>query len=190
MNISNVGRPSFYDTAKVAEAKKRQPAGKNQSSQSADRFEKTSAEPETGIYRDRAVGALSAEQLQEAEAARLESFRRMLQSMVAKQGQQSNLSMFGLDFNVTEADSLKAAQSIAEGGEYSVEAVATRILDMAKALSGGDSSKIGELRDAVIAGFKAAGVELGGKLPGISTDTYNECMKRFDDWQKESSGAQ
>ena len=60
------------------------------------------------------------------------------------------------------------------------------IMDMAKALSGGDASKIEELRKAVEKGFKAAGVELGGKLPSISQNTYTEVMKRFDDWANES----
>ena len=59
-------------------------------------------------------------------------------------------------------------------------------MDMAKALSGGDASKIEELRKAVEKGFKAAGVELGGKLPSISQNTYTEVMKRFDDWANES----
>jgi hypothetical protein len=187
MNISSLGRAPFYDAAKNAEEKERTTVSKSRAASKADTFEKTSAEAETGIYKGRTVGGMTIDQLQEAEMARIESFRRMLQSMVAKQGQQFNLSLFGLDLYVTEADRQRAAESIAEGGEYSVDAVATRILDMAKALAGEDSSKIGALRDAVIAGFKAAGVELGGKLPGICEETYQECMKRFDDWQAESA---
>ena len=77
----------------------------------------------------------------------------------------------------------KAAAAIAPGGEYSVDAVAGRILDMAKALAGGDESKIAELRQAVEKGFEAAGVELGGELPGICQDTYNQVMKGFDEWE-------
>lgn len=124
-------------------------------------------------------------QLKDAQRQRMESFQRMLQSMLVKQGEKSNLTLFGLQLNVTAADSLNAAAAIADGGEYSVDAVATRILDMAKSLSGGDVSKLSELRDAVEKGFKAAGVELGGKLPGICQDTYTEVMKRFDEWEKE-----
>ena len=105
--------------------------------------------------------------------------------MIVKQGEKSNLTLFGMDLNVTPADSQRAAAAIAEGGEYSVDAVATRILDMAKALSGGDMSKLSELRSAVEKGFKAAGMEMGGKLPSICNDTYNEVMKRFDEWEKE-----
>ncbi|MDF2948837.1 MAG: uncharacterized protein K0R07_858, partial [Sedimentibacter sp.] len=72
-------------------------------------------------------------------------------------------------------------------GEYSVDAVATRIMDMAKALSGSDKSKIPLLKDAVKKGFEAAGLELNGGagLPEICNKTYDEIMKRFDEWEKE-----
>lgn len=190
MNISTVGQASYLDSTKKTEDKKKEAeeAKDEQAAAKTDTFEKTNtAASTTGIYRSRVGGKLSVS-LMDAEQARMDSFRRMLQSMVAKQGQQSNLTLFGLDLYVTPEDSAAAAEAIAPGGEYSVDAVATRILDMAKALSGGDDSKIALLRDAVIKGFKAAGVELGGKLPGICEDTYDECMKRFNEWEKEASG--
>ena len=95
---------------------------------------------------------------------------------------------FGMDLYVTPEQSRQAAESIAEGGEYSVDAVAGRIMDMAKALSGGDPSKIDTLRTAVQKGFQAAGVELGGELPSICGQTYDEVMKRFDEWEQEAQG--
>ena len=107
--------------------------------------------------------------------------------MIAKQGENSNLTLFGQRLNVSVEDSEKAAAAIAEGGEYSVDAVATRIIDMAKALSAGDKSKISLLKDAVIKGFEAAGLEFNGGagLPEICTRTYDEIMKRFDEWENE-----
>lgn len=133
---------------------------------------------------------LSSDQMMDMERQRMDSFTRMLQSMVTKQGQKSNLNLFGLDLTVSRADSNAAAASIAPGGEYSVDAVAGRILDMAKALSGGDPSKISELRTAVQKGFKAAGVDLGGKLPSICNDTYDKVMKDFDEWEKSYATAE
>jgi len=58
-------------------------------------------------------------------------------------------------------------------------------MDMAKALSNGDDSKIGLLRDAVKNGFDAAGYEFDSKngLPDICNKTYDEIMKRFDEWE-------
>ena len=118
---------------------------------------------------------------------RINDFKETIRSMIAKQGEASNLTLFGHKLNVSLEDSEKAAATIAEGGEYSVDAVATRIMDMAKALSGGDKSKISLLRDSVIKGFEAAGLELNGGagLPEICNKTYDEIMKRFDEWEIE-----
>ncbi|MPM37303.1 hypothetical protein SDC9_83912 [bioreactor metagenome] len=118
---------------------------------------------------------------------RIIEFKEQIKKMIAKQGEESNLTLFGQKINVSLEDSQKAAQQVEEGGEYSIDAVATRIMDMAKALSGGDKSKISLLKDAVIKGFDAAGMEFndGAGLPEICNKTYDEIMKRFDDWQKE-----
>ena len=128
---------------------------------------------------------LSADQLKEMQRQQTERFTEMLRSMITKQGEKSNLTLFGMDLTVSQADSAAAAKAIAPGGEYSVEAVSGRILNMAKALAGGDASKIEELREAVKKGFEAAGVDMGGSLPSICQDTYTAVMKGFDDWKAE-----
>ena len=118
---------------------------------------------------------------------RISDFKELIRKMVAKQGEKSNLTLMGQKLNVSVEDSQKAQTAIAEGGEYSVDAVAGRIMDMAKALCGGDKSKIPVLRKAVQEGFKSAGLEFndGAGLPDICNKTYDEIMKRFDDWEKE-----
>ncbi len=116
---------------------------------------------------------------------RINDFKDLIRKMIVKQGEKHNLTLFGQKLYVTEEDSQKAAAAIAEGGEYSIDAVASRIMDMAKALSKGDKSKISLLRDAVIKGFEAAGMEFDGGLPEICHKTYEEVMKRFDEWEKE-----
>lgn len=151
-----------------------------------DKFVKSTDKTGSGVYSKNTLNSSQLDQLKNDQEQRVQSFQKMLQSMLVKQGQKSNYSMFGKDFNITQDNINSAKASISEGGEYSVDAVATRLIDMAKALSGGDPSKIGELRNAVMKGFKAAGVELGGKLPSISNDTYDEVMSRFDDWENES----
>ncbi len=118
---------------------------------------------------------------------RISEFKETIRKMIVSQGEKSNLTLFGENLHVSVEDSQKAAESIADGGEYSVDAVAARIIDMAKALSGGDKSKIGLLRDAVMKGFEEAGLEFndGAGLPDICNKTYDEIMKRFDEWEKE-----
>jgi hypothetical protein len=43
---------------------------------------------------------------------------------------------------------------------------------------------IGELKNAIIQGFKEAKKEFGGKLPDISQRTYDEVMKKLDEWEQ------
>jgi len=116
---------------------------------------------------------------------RINEFKESIRSMICKQGEQSNLKLFGLNLNVSVEEANKATASLEDGGEYSIDAVATRIMDMAMALSNGDDSKISMLRDAVTKGFEAAGVEFDSVngLPEICKKTYDEVMKRFDQWE-------
>lgn len=197
MSIQNINGQNLYNTVKTNWNTK-SAAVENTKEAAVENGEKAAQEENKPVRQDQfeytqpqkpvTYGKkLSAAQLQSAETQRMESFQQMLKSMIVKQGEKSNLTLFGMDLNVTPADSQRAAAAIAEGGEYSVDAVATRILDMAKALSGGDMSKLSELRSAVEKGFKAAGMEMGGKLPSICNDTYNEVMKRFDEWEKEGN---
>lgn len=117
---------------------------------------------------------------------RIADFTSQIMSMVTKQGQKSNLTLNGLNLTVTAEDAAKAKAAISEGGEWSVNAVADRIMNMAYALSGGDESKLSTLKDAVMKGFEQAGFDPKNRstMPQITGDTYDEILKRFDDWEK------
>ncbi len=80
----------------------------------------------------------------------------------------------------------QAKKDVAEDGYYGVEKTSDRLVDFAKAISGGDPKKIEMLRDAVLDGFKQAAELWGDELPQISKDTYNATMDKFDAWAKES----
>lgn len=136
----------------------------------------------TGIYSRESL----LEQLRDAEEQRVAAFQDTIRSMMAQQGQTVNLTFRGIDLHVTEQQSAEAKKAISEGGEYSINAVSDRIMNMAKALSGGDSSKISMLREAVQKGFGGAMSLLGRKqddMPSITKDTYSEIMNRFDEWE-------
>lgn len=136
---------------------------------------------------------LSADELKAIQEQQMASFNNMLASMLNSQAGFQNIAkgenlvitkdLFS-KLNITPADSAKAAQAISEDGEWGINAVATRIMDMAVALSGGDTSKLSVLRDAVEKGFSAAEKQWGGKLPSISQDTHKEIGNRFDYWEK------
>ena len=113
------------------------------------------------------------------------AFKQMVQGLFQKQGGLAGSAMNAL-MEIDKATQDAAKEAISEDGEWGVNAVATRILDFAKALSGGDPSKIAILKDAVEKGFGAASKIWGGDLPSISQQTYDKVMQGFDEWENSS----
>ena len=98
-------------------------------------------------------------------------------------GVQIDAARFALPEVATNAED--AAKAIAPGGAWSVDAVASRVFDLASAIAGNDPEKLSQMRAAVEKGFEQAGMTWKdatgqSKLPEISTQTYNEIMTRFD----------
>ena len=89
-------------------------------------------------------------------------------------------------FTVSAAAKEEAQKAISEDGFYGVKNTSNRILEMAKALTGGDPDKIEEMRNAFKKGFDQATKSWGQALPEISSKTYDAVMEGFDNWAKES----
>lgn len=90
-----------------------------------------------------------------------------------------------------DADTIaQAKKDIAEDGYWGVEKTSDRILDFAKALSGGDKDKADELLNAFKKGFSQATGAWGDKLPSICQDTYDAVLKKFDDWKNGTEDTQ
>ncbi len=89
-------------------------------------------------------------------------------------------------FTVSAAAKEEAKKAISEDGFYGVKNTSDRILEMAKALTGGDPDKIEKMRDAFKKGFDQATKSWGQALPEISSKTYDAVMEGFDNWAKES----
>ena len=86
-----------------------------------------------------------------------------------------------------------AAKAVADGGAWSVDAVAGRLFDLASAIAGNDPEKLQEMRAAVEDGFKQAGMAWenmtgSSSMPDITARTYNELMHRFDARMQELTG--
>ncbi|MCL2618365.1 MAG: hypothetical protein FWD98_04830 [Defluviitaleaceae bacterium] len=77
----------------------------------------------------------------------------------------------------------QAQRDIADDGYFGVEQTSQRILDFARAISGGDPARINVLRDAVQRGFESAERAWGGQLPEISQRTLEAVMQGFDEWE-------
>ena len=83
----------------------------------------------------------------------------------------------------------EAAKAVADGGDWSVEKVASRIFDMATAIAGGNPDTLRQMQAAVEEGFRQAGVAFkkatGEKeMPAITGKTHDEITRRFDEMYK------
>ena len=120
-----------------------------------------------------------------------ELLRQLVEKLLLKQGSvaKSVFELFGVgeefykNLEADDATILKAQQEISEDGYFGVLQTSQRILDFAKALSGGDPSKIDLLEEAFIKGFQMAEEIWGGKLPDISYQTYDAVMQGFAEWR-------
>ncbi len=134
---------------------------------------------------------LTEEQVQELKNQMKQSMIELAKTMLGGQDKIARLADGSVDY-AKLADQLgigktpeEAQAAISEDGMWGVDAVATRLMDMAMALSGGDPSKAELLRDAVQKGFAAVG-DLDS-LPQVCQDTYTETIKRFDYWVEKGS---
>jgi hypothetical protein len=91
------------------------------------------------------------------------------------------------NLKVDDSTRLNAQQEISEDGYWGVKQTSARAIEFAKALSGGDPSKIALLRNSIEEGYKAAEKAWGGELPEISKQTLEATLKGLDDWAKEAS---
>ena len=127
--------------------------------------------------------------------ARLSQLKGIVEQLISKQGTAAkNASIWDqfrqgiLDGSITvdAATAQQAAEDISEDGYWGVKQTSERILDFAKAISGGDPEKAEKMRDAIKKGFEAAGKLWGDDLPEISQKTYEAVMKGIDDWKNEN----
>lgn len=125
----------------------------------------------------------------EAEA----HYARMIDTvrqMIAKQSEKNGGISKGLE-DLMKLPLNPAGDSIAslESGKdidspdnfWSAEATATRIVDFAKQISGGDTAKYDLLKGAIEKGFKQA-ASYFEKMPDITSKTHDLVMKGLDEW--------
>ena len=128
--------------------------------------------------------------------ARMNQLTSIVQKMMTQQGHTLGLAddMWSFlakgDFEVSADVKAQAQADIAEDGYWGVNQTSDRILDFAKALSGGDPEKADEMLAAFKKGFEQATETWGGKLPDISQRTYDAVISKFDAWKAESAQAE
>ena len=85
--------------------------------------------------------------------------------------------------NASPEEIAKAQESISEDGYWGVNQTSDRLVSMAIALSGGDTSKADEMMEAIQKGYKKATAAWGEELPQISQDTLKATMDKMNDWK-------
>lgn len=124
--------------------------------------------------------------------AHTQQLQNIVQQLMTKQGQTYNTAndiwkfLASGNFTVDAATKEQAQKDIAEDGYWGVEQTSDRIIDFAKALTGGDPSKIEDMREAFKKGYKQAEKTWGGELPEISKKTYDAVMEKFDKMAEEA----
>lgn len=125
--------------------------------------------------------------------ARFASLASLVEKCLSKQGETykyATLSdlMKGIVNGEVEVDPEvveQAKKDVAEDGYWGVEQTAERIVSFAKALTGGDVSKLEEMREAIEKGFGDAEKIWGDELPEISAKTRDRINEMLDEWAAE-----
>lgn len=94
------------------------------------------------------------------------------------------------NFTVDEAARAEAQKSLEDGGYWSVEKTSDRIVEFAKALTGGDPSKVEDMRKAIDDGFKEATKAWGKELPEITNKTYDAIQEKLNKWAEEAKASE
>ena len=124
--------------------------------------------------------------------SRQNQLQSIVEQLMTKQGQTYNSAngiwsiLAGGNLKVDAATQAQAQKDVAEDGYWGVKQTSERILDFATALTGGDPSKIEEMREAFKKGYKQAEKTWGGELPDISKQTYDAVMNGFDKLAEEA----
>lgn len=125
-------------------------------------------------------------------------FKQMVLKLLDKQSGLGNVAMDNIrgiidriqrNGGIDELSRSQAQALISEDGYWGVNKTSERILDFAKAISGGDPSKIDLLRNAFQKGYDQAAALWGGELPDISKQTYDKVMEGFDEWAASGTAA-
>lgn len=180
-----------YESKSTAKSAKSQTAPAEQQKgaegDAAAVYEKSEQTADTGkIYtRD----SVTVDRLKSEAERRTQSLRELVEKLMLKQGQTFTeaTDIYALlregKVQVDDETRLQAQKDIAEDGYWGVEQTSNRLVEFAKALSGGDPSKADTLIGAVKKGFEEAAKAWGGELPEISKKTIDAAIKKMEAWR-------
>lgn len=148
---------------------------------------------ETSTKRTYTQNTAMVEKLKADAEARTAQLKSLVEKIMTKQGHTIGTAddmwkfLASGDFTVDPAVKAQAQADIAEDGYWGVEQTSDRIIDFAKALTGGDPELIDEMQEAFEKGFGEATKSWGKELPDISQKTYDAVMEKFQAWRDEAN---
>ena len=189
--ISSVVYQGATYTAKESKKVEEAPAKAEEASAVYEKSETT--KKATYDNKNPKVDQATIDKLKADAEARFASLASLVEKCLTKQGetyQFATLSdlMKGVVEGKVEVDPEvveQAKKDVAEDGYWGVEQTAERIVSFAKALTGGDASKLEEMRKAIDKGFGDAEELWGDELPEISAKTRDRINEMLDEWAAE-----
>lgn len=166
---STASSKNFSDTAAVYE--------KSDSTSSKDSVKKNNSADRSAI-----VQALK-DDAEQRKQQLIDIVRKSMSGQASTWNKSQGLKSLFENLTVDADTIAQAKKDIAADGYWGVDQTSDRILDFAKALSGGDSSKADELLEAFKKGYKQATGAWGDELPSLCKDTYDAVVKKFDEWK-------
>lgn len=117
-----------------------------------------------------------------------EQLQNLVNKLLSNQAKKYiSLSDMFKDIQVDEQTKIQAQKDISDDGYWGVEQTSDRLVSMAKALSGGDSSKADAMISAIEKGFDEATKAWGDKLPDICQKTIDAAKQKLQNWRDGSS---
>lgn len=113
-----------------------------------------------------------------------EQLQNLVTKLLGKQaGKYTKLADLFKDIQADPATIEQAQKDIADDGYWGVEQTSDRLVSMAQALSGGDTSKADTLIAGIKKGFDEATEAWGDKLPDICQKTIDAAVKKMEAWR-------
>ena len=204
MSVSSIsGATQTYETTTATAASAAKEAQQKDTAAATEKntasevvYEKSNATKKDSanqIYnRDSVISKLKADQ-----KSRADSMRGLVEKLLSKQTNKYNLANTNLSTlfgeaakNADPATIKKAQEDISEDGYWGVNKTSDRLVSMAIALAGGDTSKADEMMAAIQKGYDKATAAWGKELPDISKRTLEATKQKMEDWKNGVTTAQ
>lgn len=193
MSIQGVTtQTSFYETAQYAKGSKKTNGGQDSvTTEIKDEYVKSEVAEQDSTKKlySKETATATIERLKQDAELRKQQLAELVQKSLSKQGTtyQSLSEMFQAikdgSLPVDPAAIAQAQKDVAEDGYWGVKQTSDRLVEMAKALSGGDPSKAEEMMAAIEKGFDQATSAWGDELPSICKDTLEATREKMDEWK-------